>query len=399
MKNPILSRVFPGMCFTLFAILTTGQAEEVRPVHWQRIESSTEGLLPPPPGDGFQATASVTIDVDSDGDEDFCILGRRGEPAITLWRRMANEWKTEVVEPEALRIEAGGAVLDIDNDGDPDILFGGDSSSNQMWWWENPHPAKGRWSRHLIKNEGGKKHHDQLFGDFDGDGKVELVSWNQKGAQALLLFEIPEHPLEATSWPYSVIYHWEEGEEHEGLAKADINGDGLEDIIGGGLWFSYSGHGTFQAHRIGKGLQFTRAQAGQFIEGGVPEVIFVPGDADGPLVLFEKNGDTWKSKVLLDLIIHGHSLQTGDINQDGHLDILVGEMGQWGDQVNNSHARVILLFGNGRGDFEKQLVSTGQGVHEARLADLDGDGDLDILGKPYRHNAPKLVVWFNLGSM
>ena len=40
-----------------------------------------------------------------------------------------------------LRIEAGSAVLDIDKDGDPDIIFAGDYSSNEIWWWENPYPA------------------------------------------------------------------------------------------------------------------------------------------------------------------------------------------------------------------------------------------------------------------
>ena len=36
--------------------------------------------------------------------------------------------------------------------------------------------------------------------------------------------------------------------------------------------------------------------------------------------------------------------------------------------------------------------------HEGRLADLDGDGDLDILNKPYTWEAPRVDVWLNNGT-
>ena len=42
-------------------------------------------------------------------------------------------------------------------------------------------------------------------------------------------------------------------------------------------------------------------------------------------------------------------------------------------------------------------VATGFGNHESKLADLDGDGDLDILGKPFREGVPGLNIWLNDG--
>jgi hypothetical protein len=33
-----------------------------------------------------------------------------------------------------------------------------------------------------------------------------------------------------------------------------------------------------------------------------------------------------------------------------------------------------------------------------RLVDLDGDGDLDVLGKPYTWSAPRVDVWLNNGT-
>src|SRR2546430_12693797 len=37
-------------------------------------------------------------------------------------------------------------------------------------------------------------------------------------------------------------------------------------------------------------------------------------------------------------------------------------------------------------------------IHEGKLAVLDGDGDLDILNKPYNWETPRVDVWLNNGT-
>ncbi|MCL4255413.1 MAG: hypothetical protein KJ043_16760, partial [Anaerolineae bacterium] len=69
------------------------------------------------------------------------------------------------------------------------------------------------------------------------------------------------------------------------MAKADIDGDGLMDIVGGGNWFKYLGDGKYQDNIIDDSYIFTRAAAGQLIEGGRPEVLLVVGDGYGPLCM------------------------------------------------------------------------------------------------------------------
>ncbi|HRR25510.1 MAG TPA: FG-GAP-like repeat-containing protein, partial [Acidobacteriota bacterium] len=89
------------------------------------------------------------------------------------------------------------------------------------------------------------------------------------------------------------------------------------------------------------------------------------------------------------------TLQVVDADGDGRLDIFTAEMRLGGE---NPGAKVRLLFGDGRGRFREQVVAEGIGVHEARMADLDGDGDLDILGKPYNWDTPRVDIWLNTTS-
>ena len=393
-------------------LAATGLACLANELKWTHL-SSSKGDLPIPAGSN-QQTGLLAAKLDKTTATGFVLGFRVTGPALVWYRRTGSVWKQYVIEKEFLTLEAGGAAHDIDSDGDLDIVFGGDAQNRQLWWWENPYPNFDldlSWKRHIIKDGGANQHHDQIFADVKGTGKPQLVFWNQR-AKTLFLAEVPADPRNSGPWPSQEIFSGKAGEGvnnaaayAEGVDAFDVDGDGRIDLLAGNYWFKYEGGGLFRPVKVG--TIGGRIKAGKFAPGRYAQIVIAPGDGSGPLKLYESktdpaDADSWVGRDLLERdMIHGHTLDVGDINGDGNLDIFAAEMAKWtgNTQVDHPDATAWILYGDGKGFFRRTVLVTGHGWHEGKLADVDGDGALDIINKPYAWKAPRVDLWLNNGPV
>ncbi|HEX7862634.1 MAG TPA: VCBS repeat-containing protein [Verrucomicrobiae bacterium] len=388
--------MFRVLLLFLFA-LATRSAE----LQWLHL-SSTNGHLPLHSSEAKVHSGSLVGDFDGDKTNDFIIAFADAAPALVLYRGGTN-WTTLPIELEQLAIGAGGAALDIDQDGDLDAIFGSEAGPD-LWWWENPRPnfdARKPWVRRPIRSAGASMNRGQIVADLTGAGWPQVLFWNQ-GTNTLFHAPIPSEVRKQSNWVATPIFTAPTappGTLHT-LASIDLNIDGLLDVVAGNYWLRRVDGFRFEPTRIGN-VQ-GRSAIGRFRDSTYPQIVIAPQTERGRATWYEckshpERSDSWAGRHLL-----GHdiaataTLAIADLNKDGNDDIFLTERKE-PTQTSTEHSpNAWIFFSDGRGNFRATLFGSGLEIYEAKIFDVDADNDLDIVSTPHSAGAPRLDIWLNV---
>jgi uncharacterized repeat protein (TIGR01451 family) len=212
-------------------------------------------------------------------------------------------------------------------------------------------------------------------GDFNNDGKADLAvgycavsdSCSSQGFVVILLGNGDGTFRTGASYAANSV---------SSLVVGDVNGDGKADVVVGGntsgvILLLGNGDGTFTStNPIGYDSAFVAL--GDFNGDGKVDVALT---SYGPIYVALGNGDgTFGSPIYWDSTGGAGGLAVGDLNGDGKLDIVESDEG----------SNIMVCLGKGDGSMEScASYPVGTAPYGIVVTDVNGDGKLDVVATDY----------------
>lgn len=295
----------------------------------------------------------------------------------------APSWKRHVVrEVEVINGRPDGyshLEMDVNRDGWIDLIHV-NFRSRSIYWLEHPGPAPGEWKKHLVA-EPGPMETGRLY-DVDGDGQLDVLP---NGWDFAAWWEVTD-----STWIRHDITP--EGRGH-GMGFGDINGDGRGDFIGPGGWAEappdrkkqkWIWHPEFDLGRTSIPIIVADVD-----EDGDNDLIYAIGHDYGVYWMEQtrKEGKrSWEKHLIDDSWSQGHSPLWVDLDNNGRKEFVNGKR-YWAHEGKDPGARDPLViyryeFDSSTRQFRRFTIQSdgpaGVGL-DPKTADIDGDGDLDLI--------------------
>ncbi len=285
-------------------------------------------------------------------------------------------------------------AADIDGDGDVDAV-GAFWTDDAVYWFENLDGHGQSWARHSVgENRDGPR--DLATADLDGDGDIDILGALQQDDQLIWW----ENEGAGAAWTPHVIDAYLNGCSM--VNAADIDGDGDLDALTSSvdvsgclvLWWEndVSGDGWIE-HVITTTAFYPRGLHHGDMDGDGDLDVAVAAWNDHEIAWWENfdgDGITWIKHSVDGAFLGAYTVHCADLNGDGDMDLLGGA----------SQSDQVAWWDNTAGDgsaWTKHLIDTNSlSVHWVMAADVDLDGDLDVLSATY--NGSRVTWWRNNGN-
>ena len=346
------------------------------------------------------------LTVDSNEGCDIGDIDRDGKPDIVAGRNWYRngDWTprpVRLLEDRAGYVRSNGEwLIDLDEDGFPDVMSM-DFVQGGIYWFKNPGTTglqRGLvWKKQLLADTGLTTNETSYLVDLTGDGRPEWISdqWNKSNPLIAWVIERPDSKQSGSTPEVPKLKGHRIGNSTgHGIGFGDLNHDGRDDIFVGTGWYECPA-----GNRLDGPWKFHPAWQ---LQSACPTLIYdVDGDGKND-VIFSRAHDfgieLWRS---LGLDEHGelrfekstidksfsqaHCLHRVDLDGDGTDELLTGKRVRahnGGDPGGKSPPVVRYYVWN-----QSQMAFQGHTIAEKsigiglqiRTADLDDDGDLDIV--------------------
>jgi len=336
---------------------------------------------PTPPHDPHIKAAG---DIDGDGHPDVVVASSDGGPLV--WYRNPGWDKHVIASSGAWSCYA--EIVDMDGDGDGDILISEWYTHDRVEWYENPRPegdpARDPWRHHII---GPPRAHDICTGDIDGDGGMEFATRDQSAEGNRILL-----------WKRAADGGWSQRRlpcpAGEGLAVGSIAASGRLDLVIGGRWYEAPRDimaGAWREHVFAEWPEDAVVKLADMNGDGRKDVVLTRSEGHHRLSWFETPPDPrqrpWPEHIVDEATDFVHSLTVCDIDGDGHLDIVAAEMHQ------SPHKRVMAYLGAARGTAWTKEIVADTGSHNLCVVRLADTGGCAIVGANWSGVHQPLDLW------
>ena len=274
------------------------------------------------------AVSTYATDVDGDGDMDVLGAARNADD-ITWWENITGDgtiWAEHTIDG-AFDCAESVFAADVDGDGDMDVL-GAAYYDDDITWWENTTGNGTIWIEHTVDG-----FFDGAFSvyaaDVDGDGDIDVLG---------------------ASYDANIIAWWE-----------NIMGDGT-------IWAKYTVDGGF----VGASSAYAEDVDGD----GDIDLLGTAWNTDDVTWWENTTGDgsIWNEYTVDGSFSFASSVYAADVDGDSDIDVLGAA----------SAAHEITWWENTAVDgtaWTKHAVDGAfEGARSVYAADVDGDGDIDVLG-------------------
>ncbi|PKL39156.1 MAG: hypothetical protein CVV44_09835 [Spirochaetae bacterium HGW-Spirochaetae-1] len=315
-----------------------------------------------------------------------------GTDEIAWWKNDGSGTFTKNIITDTFEYPQYLSVADMDFDGDLDVICQGKFDGGQIYWWENGGDGTS-WTEHAITSS----YHNMLYFDvydMDGDSDMDLVSFSDStayGSADYVNFCNNQINL-GYGWSMSSIISLFAsggiGSAHF-LYLADFNNDTYQDILVGGYygvrWYMNSGNNTsyteYEIGDISTTDNMSHKAVADIDNDGDSDVFSIVSNTGTEILWYDNAMGTsgweqdWEAFTITTDSKGIDRLRAFDVNDDGKTDLIGGSQ-NFGD--------ICWWENNGvYGDsswLKHQVASTFTGICGVDAADFNGDGVVDILG-------------------